>query len=173
MKKELYKKYIIYIDAANILMAFKECDIDMISILTFFTEKYKGSSIKYFTGYFKNDNFLYTEIEALNCEIIYKKIYNEAFKIKANCDVEISHAITKDLLLDQKLTDIVLLSGDGDFNSLIDFSISLNKKVTVYPADPRSCSKIFKNRNDIKLTYLIDMKEKFRNEKPPLDTDVA
>lgn len=154
-------------------MAFKEYDINIISTIIYFTEKYKGSRIKYFTGYFKSDDILYNEIIALGCEIDYKKIYNQAFKIKANCDVEISHAITKDLLLDQKLTDIVLVSGDGDFNSLIDFSINLNKKVTVYSADPKSCSKIFKNRDDIKLTYLIDMKEKFRNEKPPLDTNVV
>lgn len=166
-------KNYIYVDAANILMAFKDKDINILSALTFLSEKHKHSDKKYFSGYFSDDIELYKNVERLGYAAIYKKIYNEAYKIKANCDVEIAHAITKDLLCCPNLETLILVTGDGDFNHLIDYALLKKKTVIVYAADPLSCSKVFKRRNDIKLTYLIDMKEKFRNEKPPLGTNAV
>ena len=167
------KKYAIYVDASNILMSIKGKTYDILSILNFLKDKYKQSEKKYFTGKFFSDVSLYKEIVKLNYNIIYKKIYNENYKVKANCDVEISHNLTFDLLMDKDITDIILVSGDGDFTALVDFALYSKKKIIVYAGDPISCSRLYKIRNDIKLVYLSDLESKFTIEKPPLGTDAV
>ena len=109
--------------------------------------------------------------------MVFKEIYNEKNKTKANCDVEISHRITRDL--DFLLVDkVVLFSGDGDFVHVLDYARNLKKEVKVVASTPLSCSIVIKRRWYLKVSYLIDDKDLlinnseiiFINEKPPTST---
>lgn len=163
----------IYIDASNIIMSLKnlKVDLDMLSFITYLKDRYKNSKIIYFTPNFKSKNLDYLEIQSQNIEIVFKQIYNENNKLKANCDVEISHRITRDSLL-EKVSEVVLISGDGDFVYLIDYLKNKNITVKIIAADPVSCSLLIKRRSFVKLTFIIDVIEKIhlKNEKPPTST---
>jgi hypothetical protein len=102
---------------------------------------------------------------------------NQNNKLKANCDVEISHKITRDI--DMNLVDsFILISGDGDFVPLFDFAKSFNLIAKVIAFDPKSCARMIKQRFFLKVSYIVDdyhfykddNKMLFENEKPPTST---
>lgn len=170
-------KTTIYIDAANIIYSAKNLgtEIDILKLVNHLRDVYRHCHVTYFTGRFSNYQPLYADLHAAGVEIVFKEIYNEDSKLKANCDVEISHKITSDILL-QKTEEIIVLSGDGDFVPLYDFAKSNNIRVRVLPYEPVSCSRMVKRRLFIRISYLIESRDKFEqksettNEKRPATT---
>jgi uncharacterized LabA/DUF88 family protein len=165
-------KTVVYIDGANIILSARNInfEIDFSKLIKYLKDKYKPSSIYYFTGNFKSQSSLFNNLEQAGVKMIYKQIYNENSKTKANCDVEISHKITYDID-HQDVRDMVLLSGDGDFIHIMDFAKREGLRVKVIAADPSSCSKVIKKRDFVKVPYLSDIKNRIiNNEKPPLST---
>jgi uncharacterized LabA/DUF88 family protein len=153
----------VYIDAANILFSAKNLgiDLDMLRLVRYMRDIYKDGTVIYFTGKLVSQEQLYTGIQALGAEIVFKDIYNENAKLKANCDVEISHRFTSDILLG--LTqDVVVLSGDGDFVALYDFAKIKNVPILVRPFDWVSCSRMIKRRESfLRIAYLIESRARF------------
>jgi uncharacterized LabA/DUF88 family protein len=152
-------------------MSFKnqEKEIDILKLFKYLRDKFRVQKIIYFTARFSKDSELYKTISEDGVEIIFKEIYNENSKVKANCDVEISHRITRDLDF-SLVDDIVLLSGDGDFVHVLDYAKNLKKKVKVMAANPESCSVVIKRRGYLSVSYLSDVYNLIRNEKPPMST---
>jgi uncharacterized LabA/DUF88 family protein len=154
-------KITLYIDGSNLNLSAKNhgLEIDLNLMLLYLKEKYYINSCKYFTPNFK---FLETEFEILKqsgVEIIYKKIYREDKKVKANCDVEISHHITLDVR-DGKVDKVILLTGDGDFYSLLEYIESNNVEAKIIAIYPKDTSRLYRNSNKFGLTYLSQVKEK-------------
>jgi len=108
-------------------------------------------------------------IERAGTELVYKEIYNEENKAKANCDVEIAHRMTSDILLGVA-ERIVLVSGDGDFACLCDFAQSKNIPIRVMAFDPKSCSRVIKRRQFTRVSYLVELGALITKEKPPAGT---
>lgn len=151
------EKTIVYIDAANIILSCKNVDlrIDILKLIQNLKDKFRTEKIIYFTGNFKSMEKYFDTLIENGVEMIYKEIYNENDKTKANCDVEISHRITYDI--ENGLVDkVILLSGDGDFVHLADYINRNKKKITVIAAEPISCSRMIKKRQFIALSYLRD-----------------
>ena len=73
------------------------------------------------------------------------------------------------------MSEIIVLSGDGDFAYLYDFAKQEKVKVRVFAFDAKSCSRMIKKRNFIKLSYLIELSEKIglQKEKPPASTQLT
>ena len=92
----------VYIDAANIILSAKNLNLsfDILKYLKHVKDIYRDAEIFYFTGKFSNQEKVFKEIEVMNIKIIYKYLYNQNNKLKANCDVEISHKITRDIVDD-------------------------------------------------------------------------
>ena len=173
------QKTIVYIDAANIILSMKSynLNVNIEKLITYIKDKFRPNSIIYFTAKFSREKSLYNTILSAGVEMVFKEIYNEKNKTKANCDVEISHRITRDL--DFLLVDkVVLFSGDGDFVHVLDYARNLKKEVKVVAATPLSCSIVIKRRGYLKVSYLVDDKDLlinnseiiYINEKPPTST---
>ncbi len=162
---------IVYIDAANILFSAEDCgfDIDILRLMQYLKDRLRTDNILYFTGRFASKAKMFESLEAAGVEMVYKQIYNENNKTKANCDVEISHRITRDILCSD-IQKIVVLSGDGDFVCLYDFARSRNIDTKVFAFDPGSCSRTIKRRPFTKVSFLIESIGLYTKEKPPAST---
>jgi uncharacterized LabA/DUF88 family protein len=169
-------KSVIYIDAANILLSANNLDIqlDVFRLFQYLKDVFRSDKIVYFTGNFKSKQKYFQDIKDFGVEIVFKEIYNEENKAKANCDVEIAHRITYDI--DHRLVErVILLSGDGDFVHLADFAQVQKIAFKSIAFDPKSCSRVIKKRSFLKVSYLVDVLQKVRqsssnNEKPPTST---
>ncbi len=164
-------KTIVYIDAANIILSAQNLrfDLDMLRLVQHLKDTHRTNEIVYFTGNFKSKRAEFEALRKVGTELVLKEIYNEENKAKANCDVEISHRITSDVLLD-RVEKIVLLSGDGDFAHLCDFAFSKKVEIKVMAFDPGSCSRVIKKRQFTKISYLVELGKNITKEKPPAGT---
>ncbi len=165
------QKTVIYIDAANIILSAKGSafELDLFKLIQRLKDSYRTTSIIYFTGNFPSMRELFTDLERIGVEMVYKEIYNENNKSKANCDVEISHRITSDILLD-RVDSIVLLSGDGDFAHILDFAYAYKREVKVIAFNPVSCSRVIKKRQFTRVSYLVEWGVHIKKEKSPAST---
>ncbi len=162
---------VVYIDAANIILSAQNLDFDleMFKLVRHLKDSFRSAHIMYFTGNFRSKREEFRALERAGVEMVYKEIYNEQHKSKANCDVEISHHITSDVLLGA-VDKIVLLSGDGDFACLCDFAQSKSIAIKVMAFDPISCSRVIKRRQFTKISYLVELGALIKKEKPPAGT---
>ncbi len=162
-------KTFVYIDAANIIMSADRAgfEIDFFKLKVYLEDMFKTKDIYYFTGNIKSQEENIRALNVNNFKVVLKQVYFESSKTKANCDVEISHYITKHV--ENKQTEkIVLLSGDGDFSMLIDYAKDNNIETFLFPTDRKSTSKILRSKKFLKITFLIDIKNKI--EKTPANT---
>ncbi|MEI6400172.1 MAG: NYN domain-containing protein [bacterium] len=164
-------KIIIYIDAANIILFAKNINLDfnIFRLINKLKDKYRSEKVVYFTGRFKSMENYFLELQGSGVELVFKEIYNENNKQKANCDVEISRRITYDVDFNF-VSKIILCSGDGDFAHILDFANSKNLEVKVVATDPKSCSRVIKRREFTKLSFITDFGDDVLNEKPPTST---
>jgi uncharacterized LabA/DUF88 family protein len=148
----------IYIDAANIILSARDSglDFDMIKLIIHLKDKYKSNTIVYFTAKFNDHSEIYLKLKELNIEIFFKESYLEKNRLKANCDVEISHRITLDIE-NNLVNTIILVSGDGDFVSLLDYAKSKLESVICFSSHPKHTSTMIKTREYLKVTYLSDI----------------
>ena len=162
---------LVYIDAANIIFSARNLNFDlaMLRLIRHLEDSLRSERIVYFTGNFKSMREEFERIASAGCELVYKEIYNEENKAKANCDVEIAHRITSDVLLGV-VDGIVLLSGDGDFACLCDFAQSKNIPIRIMAFDPKSCSRVIKQRQFTRVSYLVELGTLITKEKPPAGT---
>jgi uncharacterized LabA/DUF88 family protein len=111
----------------------------------------------------------FLELESAGVELVFKEIYNENNKQKANCDVEISHRITHDI--DFNIVEkVILCSGDGDFAHILDFAHAKKLEVKVIATDTQSCSRVIKRRDFTKVSFVTDFGQDVLHEKPPTST---
>jgi uncharacterized LabA/DUF88 family protein len=165
------KRTVVYIDAANIILAAKNIgfDLNIIRLVQHLKDSLRAELVIYFSGKFSFMMDTFMQLQQQGVELVYKEIYNENSKTKANCDVEITHRITSDIWTN-KVDRVVLLSGDGDFAPLLDFAHSRNLLVKVMALDPSSCSVMLKKRAYTRISYLTDLGKLITNEKPPAST---
>lgn len=162
----------IYIDAANIILSARDSklDFDILKLITYLKEKYKVQNILYFTAKFEEHTGIYFELNKLGVEIIFKEVYRDTNRLKANCDVEIAHRITYDI--ENNLVDgIILASGDGDFVSILDYAKTKLQTVICFSSHPKNTSRMIKTRLYLKITYMSDIIDLLQKREIP-DTDL-
>jgi uncharacterized LabA/DUF88 family protein len=149
------KRVRVYIDAANLIMGARMFDVpyDIAFLLEYFTFKYSATSCVYFTGRIPALAEDYKKITDLGVEIIFKELYSENAKTKANCDVEIAHRITRDIERGE-VDAVVLVSGDGDFASLLDYAATKLSTIRLFAIHRKSTSRLLRSRDYLKLIYL-------------------
>lgn len=164
-------KTIVYIDAANIVLRAKnvQLDLDMLRLVQYLKDSFRTEHVVYFSGNFRSLQKEFEDLRRHGVEVVYKEIYNEDKKNKANCDVEIAHRLTLDIL-QKDVEQIVLLSGDGDFAHLFDFAKSQDVAVKVFAVDAKSCSRVIKRRQFTRVSYLVELGSRITKEKPPTGT---
>ena len=138
----------IYIDGANIFYTQQKLAffIDWKKMKNYLKEKWDISEIRYYTGVKDSDEKMAGFLRYLDnvgitpitkpIKVIkvdnnhpLKKLYNYSEIYKSNCDIEMS----TDILLERKeIDEIVLFTGDSDFQYLIKKLKDIGKKVIIF-----------------------------------------
>lgn len=160
------KNIIIYIDAANIILSARDAnfDLDLGLLFQHLYDKYRDSKIIFFIGDVKYLGTIQEIILKHNVELIIKQTVKEGGKIKANCDVELANRMTIDVERNN-VESIVLLSGDGDFVALTDYEKEMQKEVRCVSFSPANTSIFIKQRDYLKVMYLIQINDLLENKK--------
>jgi uncharacterized LabA/DUF88 family protein len=159
-----------YIDESNLFLSFKliNTKISYRKLFIFLKEKYKVDQAFIFVGYTQKNDFVYSKMLNAGFSIIYKEVTD----FKGNCDCELVLKVTRDYY-EQKYTELIIITGDGDFACLIRF---LNeKKVVVRVIAPRAerCS-VFIKRTAVHLAFLEDSLNLLtENKKAPGEDDTS
>lgn len=168
----------IYIDGANIFYTQKKLGwfIDWKKTKKYLQEKWDILEIRYYTGIKPDDEKMASFLRYLDnikitpitkpIKIIklsnnhpLKKFYDYSEIYKSNCDVE----ITSDILLERaNLDNIILFSGDSDFQYLIKKLKDLGKKVIVFSSRKTISWEIKLEASEY--IYLEDIEDKIRRE---------
>ncbi|MFH1894319.1 MAG: NYN domain-containing protein [Patescibacteria group bacterium] len=168
----------IYIDGANMFYTQKKLGwfIDWKKIKDYLREKWDVLEIRYYTGIKSNDEKMAGFLRYLDnvgiapiikpIKVIRidnnhpsKKLYNHSEIYKSNCDVE----ITTDVLLERKEVDeIILFTGDSDFQYLIKRLKNIGKKVIIFSSRKTISWEI--KLEATRYIYLEDIKDKIIRE---------
>lgn len=164
----------VYVDVSNIFLALKNNDfeIDFLKLQTYLVDRFRPEKIIYFAPNISVYKNIFKSFEdSIFVECVYKYVYNEKGVIKANCDVDIAHRLTKDIHFNN-VGNIILISGDGDFLPLFNYAKESKKNIRVIAATRNSCSLIIKRMNDLKCFLLTDLGNLVlvKKEKPPIET---
>ena len=164
-------KNIAFIDAANIILSSQRVgmDIDFLKLKTYLVDKFKIENIYYFTANLKSIHEELKVLEMNNFSLVLKQVYFENSKTKANCDVEISHYITK-MVESGELSKLILLSGDGDFSILLDYANKNDIDTVLMSTDVKTTSKILRVKKYLKIIFLEQIITKITKEKTPAST---
>jgi len=138
----------VYIDGANMFYTQKKLGwfVDWKKVKDYLQGKWEILEIRYYTGVKPDDEKMASFLRYLDnvritpitkpIKVIklsndhpLKKLYNYSEMYKSNCDVE----ITTDILLERaEIDEIILFSGDSDFQYLIKKLKDLGKKVVIF-----------------------------------------
>lgn len=153
-----------FIDASNIIYGakYEKWKVDFSKLFKYLKERYNSENVFYFGGFDEKDkkqiNF-YNYLISVGCLVVTRKIKifinNNLRKKKSNCDVDIAFYVMKNL---NNFDRMIFLSGDGDFDILLKYIISLNKKVVVF-ANPKRTAKEIKIIKEIQFNSLSSIKE--------------
>lgn len=154
----------IYVDGANIFYTQKDLGwtIDWARTKTYLKKTWDILEIRYYTGIRKGDDRMPSFLQYLDhigvsviTKLLKKIKTDDGIVFKSNFDVE----MTTDILLDRtNLDEIVLFSGDSDFNYLVKKLKDLGKRITVISSRKMISWELKLTAN--KYIFLEDIKEK-------------
>jgi uncharacterized LabA/DUF88 family protein len=150
-----------FIDSQNLNLGIKSqgWELDYEKFIKFVKNKYRVSEAFIFIGYVKKYQNLYSYLQKIGYNIIFKPTLVTADgKVKGNCDAEL---VLQSMIDYEKYDKAVLVSGDGDFCCLIKYLKSQNKLARVIIPNKRSYSSLLKRFKD-DMTYMTDMKNELK-----------
>lgn len=152
-----------FIDGQNLYMgtAKKEIDpwkIDLMRLRIYLEQKYNVTKSYYFLGYIQeNYQELYEEIQKAGFILIFKEHSSAMIGLKkGNVDSDIIFSIMKRLYKKEDFDKIILVSGDGDYKTLVDFLIEENKFEKILFPDRKRRSSLYKKLSNKYFAYLDD-----------------
>lgn len=131
----MYMNNIAYIDGQNLHLGTTlrdpEWRVDLARFRVYLERKYNVKKAYYYLGYIQEEgkgDQLYEEIQSAGFILVFRQ-HTAAMlgEKKGNVDSDIIFSIMKRLYLREDFEKIVLVSGDGDYKSLVDFLIEENK----------------------------------------------
>ena len=169
MKKD--KNNHAFIDGQNLYMntSKKEINpwkIDLFRFRIYLEKKYNVSKAYYFLGYVQETNQdLYEEIQNAGFVLLFRE-HSPAMigKKKGNVDSDIIFCIMKKLYKQENFNKVVLVSGDGDYKSLVDFLIEEKRFEKILFPDRKYRSSLYKKLSNKYFAYLDDISMKNKIE---------
>jgi uncharacterized LabA/DUF88 family protein len=130
--------------------------IDFLKFRTYLKDKYSVKKAFYFIGYFdKAYKNIYKDIRQAGFILIFKEHCSlMSSKKKGNVDSDIIFFIMKKLYKKEIFNKIILISGDGDYKTLIDFLIEENKLCKILFPSRHNASSLYKQ---IKAFYYAEL----------------
>ncbi len=159
-----------FIDGQNLYLGTtlsdKSWQIDLLKFKIYLMKKYnvKEKEAYYFLGCVQEANQeIYSEIQKAGFILVFKQ-HNPAMlgKKKGNVDTDIVFEIMKRLYRKDDFEKIVLVSGDGDYKSLVDFLIEEKKFKKILFPNKKFASSLYKSLGGEFFDYLDskDIKDK-------------
>jgi uncharacterized LabA/DUF88 family protein len=155
-----------FIDGQNLYMGTSQngttsWSVDLIKFNIYLTKKYSCSKCYYYLGYVQdgqNAEKLYEEIQNAGFILVFRQ-HNQAMlgKKKGNVDSDIIFNVMKRLYKKENFSKIVLVSGDGDYVSLVDFLVEENKFEKILFPNRKYASSLYKKLSN---RYCVNLDDK-------------
>lgn len=166
MEKIDEKNNLAFIDGQNLYMGTikqeeKSWSINLGRLFVYLKRKYKVSQAYYFLGYkIKGMETLYQKIISAGFILKFREHNSEMLGVKkGNVDSDIIFQIMKKLYRQEKFSKIILVSGDGDYKSLVDFLIRENRFEKILFPNKAGASSLYKKIDHRYFDYLDNFKQ--------------
>lgn len=155
---QIQKNNYAFIDGANLHKGVKSdnWELDYKRFRVWLKEKHGVEKAYIFIGLVSKHTTLYTRLQEMGYILIFKETtYSNDGTIKGNCDADlVLHAVKS--VYESIFDEIVLVSSDGDYSSLVSF-LQEKGKMNCVVSPNRHCSILLK-RTNVRITYLQDIK---------------
>ncbi len=148
-----------FIDTENIVRGaeFLGWSVDWQRFRLYLQDKYHVTKAFLFLGYIRSNEKVYQELRGFGFELIFKEVYVFNGKIKANVDVELTMQVFIDF---QNFDKAILVSGDGDFHSLIKLLREREKFKISIAVLPEKTSVLIKKITTGDIVFIKELKKK-------------
>ncbi len=143
-----------FIDSNNLYQAMKELGwrLDNLKFRKFLREKYGVQKAYIFIGYMPENQAMYTKLQQLDYILVFKPVltYKDG-TTKGNCDADL---VLRAMIEYPNYNKAVVVSGDGDFYSLVNYLKSNKKLEQLLIPNESKYSALLKKVNDEHLKYI-------------------
>ena len=161
MQKEL--KNHAYIDANNLHKGINSLGwkLDYKKFRKFLTERYGVKKAYLCIGFIAENAGLYRDLQNWGYTLIFKPTVPYKGKIKGNCDGELILQVMAELVPDSETfcEKVVLVTGDGDFASLVNYLEPKQKLEILLSPVEKDCSTLLKKATP-NISYIEQMRSK-------------
>ncbi len=175
---DLSSKNIAYIDGQNLYMGTSKSDprwnVDPVRFRIYLRDKYGVEKAYYYLGYLiEEQQELYEQLQSAGFIVMFRE-HNSLMlgKKKGNVDSDIIFSIMKRIYKKEDFNKIVLVSGDGDYKTMVDFLIEENRLRMVLFPNKKFASSLYKSIGGQYFDSLespdVRAKIEYKNEKGPL-----
>lgn len=149
-----FKKNIAYIDGTNLYKGLQELNktLDYKRFRIWLLQKYRIKTAYIFIGYIQKQKPLYEYLKKSGFILIFKESVIQDGIIKGNADSEMVLKSVRDVF-EEDISNVILVSGDGDFSCLVDFLIEKQVFKTILIPNRKYCSYLLRKKK-CSLTYL-------------------
>ena len=163
MKK--HKNNFAFIDSQNLNLSIRNqnWELDFAKFFQFLKNKFRTSKQFIFIGYIEKNKKLYSALENIGYNLIFKPTVDLAGRTKGNVDAElVLHSMIEFVNYDKA----VIVSGDGDFYCLVDYLRTENKLEKLVIPNKYSYSSLLRGfQNHDKIYFLNSEKQKLEHKK--------
>lgn len=164
---------IAYIDGQNLYMGTAKSEptwrVDLARFRVYLREKYNVEKAFYYLGHVQDGESvakLYEEIQSAGFILVFKQHTSVMLgKKKGNVDSDIIFAIMRRLYKDNDFEKVVLVSGDGDYKTLVDFLIEEGRFAKILFPNRKYASSLYKSIGAPLFAYLSDADVRAKIEK--------
>jgi uncharacterized LabA/DUF88 family protein len=150
-----------FIDAQNLHMgAFASgIDLDYQRFRIYLKEKFGVHKAYLFIGYIPKYERLYVYLRKCGYVLDFKKVLisTRDREQKGNVDAHLAFSVMRDL---EYFSKAIIVTSDGDFDTLVEFLNTKNKLLKVISPDQQYCSLLLKKAAQGKMLYLTQIRNK-------------
>ena len=154
-----------FIDSVNLYLGVRKLgwNLDYKEFRTYLRKKYGIEKSYLFIGFVSNNEYLYKKLQEAGFIIIFKPtIPDEKGEIKGNCDTDL---VLWAMIDYNKYNKAIIISGDGDFYSLVRYLYDNNKLLRVIAPNRRESSFLLRREAKEKIIFIDDLKKQLEYRK--------
>lgn len=155
-----------FIDSQNVYLGIRQLgwSLDWRRFRIYLKEKHAVEKAFIFIGYIKEHQNLYTNLQKMGYLLVFKPTISYQKETKGNVDADMVLYIMKEW---EEYHKAIVISGDGDFYSTVQYLSEKNKLKTVIAPSKKYCSGLLQRFAKQKIMYLDVMKQRFEYKKSP------
>lgn len=147
-----------FIDGQNLYAGVRELGwkLDNQRMIDYLARKYRITKCYYFVGYLDRHESLYEHLRMCGYELRFKPVTTDAAgNPKGNVDADLVLQAMIDL---QSYDRAIIVSGDGDYYSLVGFLRQQNKLLAVLSPNRRFCSSLLRREAQGQIWFVEDIR---------------